>query len=247
MNAPLRRSRPSSRVLFARLLLLDDLHPVRAGASRCNDRPGNRADVCWRVQPRARRRSSSAAHPVAPCRSRRTTTEVPAHAIRTAQLYAPRHRLLLRRVRRRHRASSAARTRPVGTADQLFYRRIVRPGHRHAAEGRVRRAHDRPARSSRPPGTRSATSAARSWPSTRSTGAILAMVSKPTYDPNLLARPRRGQRSQQAYDRLLNEDPDRAAGEPGASPATSTRRARRSSSSTAAAALSSGQVHAEHR
>ena len=158
--------RSSSPCCSPRCCVSTTLHPVRPGASRSHDRRDNRRTL---LASYARERGAilvggDAGRQVGaqPTTSSSTSAHLPrGRAVR------PRHRLLLVRRTAPAAASSAAEDALLsGTADKLFYRRIVDLLTGRRAAGRQPRADDQPQRAEGRRPRRSATSAA---PSSRST------------------------------------------------------------------------------
>ena len=242
MNAPIRRLSARRRGAVLRAAASP---PPGSSSSRprsCTTAPTTAAR-CSPATPASAARSSSAA----------TRRQVGAHQRRAevrraptpqGRLYSPGHRLLLASSYGAGGGSRAPRTRCCpAPSDQLFYRRGRRHGHRQAPAGRQPRADHQPRRAAgrrrrpRQPARRGR----RARPAT---GAILAMVSHPTYDPQRCAS--HDLEPVQAAWKQLNADPEHARWSTARSPATLPARVDVQAGHRGGRAVH-GQVHRGHR
>ena len=211
MNAPLRRLSAVVVLLFAALLVASTTFIQVAQAPTRRQRPSN-ARTLYKEYGRQRGPIIVAGQEVAESVTSQGRLHVPAHVSGRGRLYAPVTGFYS--VVYGETGMESGRQRPARR-----HRRpaVLPPDHRPPHRRRSPRAPRSSSRSTpaarRPPATRSATSAAPSSRSTRRPATSWRMVSKPSFDPNLLAGHDRKKVAGRAAKLLA--DTARPAGEPG--------------------------------
>ena len=187
VNAPLRRVSTVVALLFARAVHLDHADPGDRRAEVDQRPAGQPADAARQLLPPARARSSSATS-----RSR-VSQPTPNEELKYLRSYPaaaalqPRHRLLLATPTARRRPRGRGRRAAVRVVDsQFFYTRVIDLLTGKQPVGASVQRRSTPRRST-PPTRRSGNQRGAVVALDPSTGAILAMVSHPQYDPNRLS------------------------------------------------------------
>ena len=203
VNAPLRRVAVAMLVLFGLLIANANYLQVVQG-SRAARRPGQHPGAAGRVRAGARpdrRRRAGGRRVGADRRRLKYLRRYPERAT-----YAPVDRLLLADLRR-HRHRAGGERLPLRQRRPAVRPAAVRPADRRGPAGRQRRAHARPARPEGGRARRSATGAGAVVALDPRTGAILAMVSSPSFDPNPISS-HDPARIRAEYNRLADDPTD---------------------------------------